>query len=449
MATIIYQKGDLLKRQRFRTGNAAKSQKTIAKYEFSFLLGLGMILCYYFIVNIEKTKQMKKNTIKKVGLFTGLLLCSVSGVALMHQVAKENAPEFNQTKVVIDNKTISIQDFYDNLHFGSEGWIYTTPEGKKLNVDSLCNFHHKEQRKQDALKNLKLKKQIDTIYVSYAQNELKTLNKPNIIFTKAPADTLANMPAMGRCNYDVIVIREFKADNPELQEKMNRYNDCLNGTYVHEEQHFFNAQNGIRTWNSYPLKYAECCFDEISANIRQCLKQRQNYLNHGRDLKYITNRFSFYREALETGKFYPQPGKISEEEAGFIANAVFDSWMKEKYDMYSKQVYSRSKYFLKDAPYPAILEDKDKHNDIMKMIFTIDGVDFWKTLSKREAEIFARITPEMKKNWENLSNEKFQKMGYLEKLEYKKITEGNQTYQNTLNKNVLKAKLISMFNMDK
>ena len=117
-----------------------------------------MILCYYFIVNIEKTKQLKKNTIKKVGLFTGLLLCSVFGVALMHQIARENAPEFNQTKVVIDNKTISIQDFYDNLHFGSEGWIYNTPEGKKLNVDSLCNFHHKEQKKQDALKNLKLKK---------------------------------------------------------------------------------------------------------------------------------------------------------------------------------------------------------------------------------------------------------------------------------------------------
>ena len=395
------------------------------------------------------SKKMEKKTIKKLGLYTGLLLCSVSGIALMHQTAQENAPKFNQTKVVVEGDTLSFQDFYSNLSFGAKGWAYTNAKGEKLDFDSLCNFLHGEKAKQEELKKLILKKRIDTIYVSYKNKRLQPLNETNIVYRNEYADSLTDMPAMGKYVYDEIVIRNFKADNPELQKIMDVYNDSLNCTSVHEEQHFLNTQNGLRTWNSYPLKYVECCFDEISANIRQCLQQRKNYINRGKNLDCITDRFNLYKEAIKAGKFNPKNEKISEAEAEFIANAVFDSWMKEKYDLYAKQLYSRSKYYLNAAPYPAILENKEKHNAVMKKIFTIENYDFWKHLQKREPEILAKITPDMKKKWECLRTKKFKSMDYPQQLACQKIAKGEEQFQKDVQKNVMKARMIALFGMDK
>lgn len=46
----------------------------------------------------------------------------------------------------------------------------------------------------------------------------------------------------------------------------------------------------------------------------QCLKQRKNYLQNGKDIQYITDRFKFYKEALETKQINPQSEEISQEE---------------------------------------------------------------------------------------------------------------------------------------
>ena len=85
----------------------------------------------------------------------------------------------------------------------------------------------------------------------------------------------------------------------------------------------------------------------------------------------------------------------------------------------------------------------------MKKFFNIDGYDFWKYVSKRENEIYEKITPEMKKKWAGYNRLKFRKMTYLDKVEYAKMTQGEKDYKDNLRSNVFKAKMISLFGKDK
>lgn len=183
---------------------------------------------------------MKNKLIKKIGFCTGILLCSVSGISIMRHIAQKHEQNFNQTKVVIDRDTLSIQEFYNNLSYTEKGWVYTKTNGQKYNIDSLCNYQNKEEQKQRVLNKIKLKKQIDTIYVSLPQQEYK--NKQKYIYINGNADSLANMPAMGNYNYDKITIREFKAENPEIQKKLDIYNDKLNCT---ADKYFYKNLNSL------------------------------------------------------------------------------------------------------------------------------------------------------------------------------------------------------------
>lgn len=86
-----------------------------------------------------------------------------------------------------------------------------------------------------------------------------------------------------------------------------------------------------------------------------------------------------------------------------------------------------------------------KHKEVMKKMFTIDGYDFWKYIAKREAEIFARITPDMEKEWTTLRNIKKNQMTHFDKLEQQKQTAGEKSYTKTLRTNHLKSKIIELF----
>lgn len=384
---------------------------------------------------------MSNAWIKKAGFCTGILLCGVSSYSLMHQIAEENAGKFNNTHFIIGKDTVSMQDFYYNLENSNQGWIYTNKQGEKFNLDSISDYTNKEKSKQQLLNDIKLKHIVDTIYVSQSQDSAKS--KDTFIYKNKDAVLYKNMPSMGIYDFDVIKIREFTADDPNVQEKIDKNNNKYNCTFRHEFQHYLNTLSGIRKWNSYPVKYVECCLDEISANLAQCLEQRKNYLAHGKDLKYITKRFASYKQAIIDKKVIPQSQHISEDEASLIINSVFSSWMEEKYEIYSKQEQSRTKYFLQDAPFTAIQEDLQKHLEVMEKIFTIDGYSFWQHISHREQEIFAKITPEMKKEWALLNKQKFDNMTHMEKLEYKKITKGKDSYQQDINANKIKARIIS------
>ena len=383
---------------------------------------------------------MKKTFLKDCVFSAGILMCGVSSYAFFKNIADRNYPDFCKAQVVVNNDTISVLDFYQNLTHTSSGWVYNAQDKKTYNLDSLCNSQHLEEKKQQGLKQLKLQKSVDTIFVSAPDT-----NKTMLVFKTANADSLPAMPAFGLHNYGNIVIREFKAEHPELQQKINAFNDSHNCTFYHEFLHYKNTLNGMRSWNSYPLKFAECCWDEISVNVGQCLMQRDNYLKNGNNLQYITDRFDFYKEAIYQGKFTPQAGKISSDEASFIAHQIFDSFISKKMNVYMKPFCTRTKYYLRDAPYPAIMEDKAKHDSIMQKFFTIQGHNFWKYVAHRENEILAFISPDMKQEWHNLNQEKFKKINHLEQLEFKKKMYGKDAYAKALTKNKIKSRIISLF----
>jgi len=392
---------------------------------------------------------MVKKWVKKTGLYAGCLMLGISGYTLLRNIAEKNAPEFVKTEVVIGKDTVSMQKFYENLQFKDSVWLYTASDGRIINVDSLCNTGAKNKKVHAHYTGVKLRECVDTVYASYGDKKFKEKNNSDIMYKIGARDSLPNMLSMGRQNYDILTVREFIADNPDLQSVMDVYNDSHNATRRHEYQHYLNMTYGIREWNSYSIKFVECCEDEISANIAQCLEQRRNYFAHNRDPEYITSRFKFYRDALQSGAFNAEPDRISPSEIRLIADGVFDAWMNEKYDIYVKGNNSRTKFYNHDANYVAVQENQEAHEALMRKCFNIDGHDFWPHVKKREKEIFDRISQEQRKTYAALSRSKFRKMTYVEKLEYVKSKDGQKQFDDTLRENWLTAKIIKLFGKDR
>lgn len=382
----------------------------------------------------------------KAGIVAGALLLGVSGYALLRNYAYENAPAFNNTQVVVGKDTVSMQQFYDNVRYKNNKWVYTNPEGKKINVDSLFNVDVKDKAEHSHYRNVKLKERVDTVYITQGDKKFKEKNNSEYMFKIGALDSLPNMPAMGRFDYDKLIVREFVADNPKIQNIFNKYSNSYNCTHDHEFQHYLNV--GVRSWNSYSIKFVECCLDEVSANIAQCKAQRRNYLKHGKDTIYITDRFKNYREAIISGKINPTSKKLSLEEQEMMANMVFDAWMKDKFAMYVKINDGRTRAYLNKAPYAGVLENWDKHEETMKNFFNIDGYDFWPFIRKREQEVFDRITPEQKAKYAQLTRQKYRQRNHVQSMEQINAEQGRDGLHSTIRENVLTAKAISMFGLD-
>ncbi len=390
-----------------------------------------------------------RKSIRKVGIYCGTLLLGVSGYALLRHVATENAPEFNRTKVTVNKDKMSIQDFYSGLQMGNAGWLFIDKDGKPHNVDSLCDSRHRENALHGHYKHVKLKEKIDTVYVRYSGKEFREKTKSNFIYKVGVLDSLPNLPSMGKYSYDLLLLREFVGDNPKLQKIFDIYNDSHNCTKAHEFQHYLNNTFGMHDWNSYSIKFAECCLDEVSANIAQCVAQRENYLKHNRDLSYITGRFRYYTDSIKAGVITPTLSTITPKEQKIIAEGVFKGWMEDKFEIYRKNNQNRTISYLKDASYGAVQENWDRHNALMKKFFNINGYDFWKYVQPKEKEIFENISDEQKKVYASWCRKKFREMSHFEKLEYLRMSEGNLAYNRDISGNVFKAKLIKTFGMDK
>ena len=67
----------------------------------------------------------------------------------------------------------------------------------------------------------------------------------------------------------------------------------------------------------------------------------------------------------------------------------------------------------------------------------------------REQEIFDKIPSEKLAKWQKLTEQKSQNMTYFENLELLKVTQGERAYHQTLNKNKIKARIISAFGKDR
>ena len=152
-----------------------------------------------------------------------------------------------------------------------------------------------------------------------------------------------------------------------------------------------------------------------SAYLAQFMAQRENYIMHGYNSRYITNRFRFYHEWLKNHK--PQAGKISSEEAAFIANGVFDAWKQDKYKMYIKQSYTRAIMILGKADYNGC-QDKnpEEHHRLMHRICNIQGVDFYRYIQGREQEFIQDLPQEKKAQFAARMKLKKKAMGYFEKV---------------------------------
>ena len=385
----------------------------------------------------------------KIGLLTSGLLAGVSLCALMHSADKKYMDEFTSKVVVVKNDTISMLDFYANAQHKDGKWFYIDEKGDKFSIDSLCDHAKQDSAIHEHYKRVKLTEKVDTVYVSYSDKKFRMKNKSKLMYSIGGRDSLPNQPSMGSYNYNTITIREFVADSDKLQQVVDVYNNEYNCTYRHEYQHYLNSKAGIRSWNSYSIKFAECCLDEVSANIAQCLEQRSNYLKNSNNLSYITSRFNFYKEAIKKGEIVPSKEKLSDKEIKFIANSVFDSWMSEKYGIYSKKNHARAKLYLQDAPYEATKENKATHTELMKQFFTIDGYDFWKHISAREVEIFSKITDLQKKEYVAMCQSKYKKRTHLNEMEHLKNNEGNEVFQDSLRKNCVYAKILSFIHRTK
>ena len=401
------------------------------------------------IKQIKQGKKMEKKTkkkIKKIITLAAILSLGVSSVALMHNMAEKHAPEFMQTQITIGKDTISMQEFYTNLHKETDGWIYTDKQGKEHKVDSLCDYRQREKQLRAYIQHIKLKRNTDTIV---AERNKDSAHKGEILYKYANGNITNSTPSMGSFVYDSISVRKFVSQDSGVQAAVAIFNNEYNCTYAHEYQHYLNQKNGLHSWNSYRVKFVEVALDEISANIAQCVAQRKNYIERGKNIDNITNRFALYKEAIQSGEINPTEEKISPQEQKIIAQTVFDTWMREKYGIYVQRMRGRTKYYLQDAPYQALKEDKKTHNKIMNKIFNIGGYNFWQYISHRENEIFDSIPEAALNEWKIYENRKLTQMKHLDKLEQQRQEQGKIKYMRTLRKNWFMAKMISMFGKSK
>ncbi len=373
------------------------------------------------------------------------LAAGVSFYPLMRNVVHSHTADFDKIQVVVGKDTFNKQDFYDRLTYRAGAWRLLCADGTMVNIDSLADFRTKDAKLHERFLERKLIKTVDTVYVRYAKF-VENPGEGDIVFRMEANDSLGYLPTLGNYSYDRLNLRYFKADNDELQKIVDVYNDAYNCTYRHEYQHYLNAVSGIgRAGQSYENKFVECCLDEISANIAQLLEQRKHYLENGKDLSFITRRFYFYKKALERGEIKPVAEHLTEKEIRFIANNVFDSWMEKKFDMYVCGNTSRTAHILSKTNYNGVQPDSLRHRQLLEKMFVIDGIDFYPSIAGREGEVRQRIPAERLKYFRFLKKEKYQQMGYIEKLGKERIAKGECNYNISMAKNKMWAEMKRWF----
>lgn len=391
---------------------------------------------------------MVKSTTKKFlvkAAFVASLAAGVSFFPLMRHLTQTKTADFDKVRLVIGKDTLSKQTFYERLTYRDGAWRVATTDGKWVNVDSLADFRMKDAKIHEGFLKIKLKNTVDTVRVRYAKGS-KKMYMSDIVYGMGAKDSLGYLPSFGMYSYDRLNLRYFKADSESLQKIVDKYNDKYNCTYRHEFQHYLNAVAGIgRAGQSYENKFVECCLDEVSANIAQLLEQRKNYLENGNDLSFFTSRFQFYKDAVQKGKVKPKAGIFPQAEVEMISNGVFDSWMDTKFNLYLKNNTSRTLHILNKTNYNGTQPDSLLHQRLMQDCFTINGVDFYPYIARREVEIKEKVPNNQLKIFRIKKKQKFKEMGYIEQLEKIRAEEGAKSYHVSMIKNKFWAQMRRMF----
>lgn len=401
---------------------------------------------------------MAKCRAKKIVIYSASAVVLLSGVSsyALKELDKINAREFADSVVVFQDRKIPIQEFYENLAYYNDKWIYQDQEkNKRYSVKDISDFNvvNKVRAKRWLEAKEKRHTKIDTVYYTKVETpEWIRKHSTQYVYQLGTQDSLANMPSLGFSGFEEMLIRQFEPRNCKRDMRIEIYNDKYNCTSDHEGQHFYNKCPGGSIYNSaavgqigqsHELTFVETCLDEISANIKQLLAQRQKYLDKGNDFTHITPRFGFYAEAIKEGKINPEQGqKNSEEEKKLIANGVFDSWMKEKYNLYKERNMFRTlhNYRTPQANYNAMQENLPRHHRVVKHMFYIDGIDFSPYIFAKEKEILGRITPEQKAIFAAEVAKKKANMTHLDKLEQIRLEQGQEAFDDKIQQNANLAK---------
>ena len=385
--------------------------------------------------------------IRKMKTLAGALLLGVSSFALLHSYAEGKADGFNETKVVVDNKKMSLEAFYCRLSYSNGSWQYISNDGKAINVDSLCDGAYRSGAISSMYRSLEVSEKVDTVIVvrdkkqgnsaAFLINGMKKLDQPSrgTVFLYRPT-------------YKKLVkIREFVSDDPELQSIYEKDNDKYSCSRVHEYHHVYNMQIGIRDFNSYEIKFVEACFDEMSSYLAQCLEQCRQYEKYDKNEIYLQSVFDFLERSVDERKIRTQ-GRLNKEEQKFLANRIFDWFMRVKYDCLEERNDDRTRAIMAEAEYSFIRPDWKKHEKVMRACFKIDGYDFWPYIKEREKEIFDKISAEKRAEYKRLTSEKFNNMTYFEKLEELKNIK-REHYQQRIMKDYATAQLIRFMRLNK
>lgn len=354
---------------------------------------------------------MKKTAKKLLGVSLTAALMTGTSLSGIPFVAENFEPAlYNENGIVIGGDTLSCAEFAENIEEHGRVWFYRDPKsGKLTDLNVLSDYRTAGDRRYRLYQNMQLKKHIDTIKVKKegAENKLYYFYGPN--------DSIPNMPSMGSMDWDRLNLRHFVSDDPAVQKQLDIYNNALNCTERHETQHFLGAKKGLsKSGRSYETVFGDNCMDEVAANLAQLLEQRKNYITHGKDTSYITPRFAFYRKWLENNRCGAD--NISDKEAAFIANGIFDSWKKDKYPVYIKRNVNRAVHILREADYNGCQDRPGEHDKLMRDVFHINGIDFYQYIAGREREFIDDLPPEHKNMFAMLLKIKKQKMDYFQKV---------------------------------
>lgn len=368
------------------------------------------------MLNCLKDREfaMKKIKIKKwkVALFNTALMLSTSICGTnyaLQQMANFNPEKFPEDQIVLKGYQVPKHIFYRNIFEKDGQWYYEDAKLGLVDLNEASDYQFWGDLAHRSFANVKSS-------VIYEKVKIRRNSKTKQeMFSYGSLDSLENMPAMGRCSWATIVIRDFYSDDPVLAQKYKIYSNEYNCTERHEMQHFLNAKVGAkRCGMSYETKFAHNCMDEVSANVAQLLAQRENYLKTG-DVNRITDRFEFYRQwVVKQNK--PLTAKLSEEEKSLIANGVFDAWKKDKFELYEDANVSQAEYRLKKADYNGCTDHPKINDEIMREFFHIDGMYFYKYIKGREKEFVNMLSDKYKKHFAELTQEKKKQMRYMEKL---------------------------------
>ena len=109
--------------------------------------------------------------LKNFGIYC--LMLGVSTSALVYNVAKQQVPDLSKGRVTVNNKSMMIYDFYDNLTFESGAWFYVDEKGNKTNLRSLYDRRYRAKEHDSISGMMDNKKVADTIYIEWVDKNKK------------------------------------------------------------------------------------------------------------------------------------------------------------------------------------------------------------------------------------------------------------------------------------